>query len=208
MTKTTTRAGQRGKSIEEVVGYALSHRIRVYVLTILNEGTYSPDQIAQIIGEPTNKVSHHVKELLDGGSIELAKIEKVRNADQHFYRAVEMPYYNDEEMSAMPDQQRQVTYGLILQCLIAEAMAWLWGGKMHSDPRVWMAWRWFNVDKQGRQDLADEQQRSWERFQEIEAESTNRRAESGESATSIIMAQMGFERERTAPTPPFAPSRR
>ena len=57
----TTRAGQRKKSIEEVVGYALSHRIRVQTLTLLNEGTYTPDQIAKLIGEPLNKVSHHIK---------------------------------------------------------------------------------------------------------------------------------------------------
>jgi DNA-binding transcriptional ArsR family regulator len=202
--KTTARAGQRGKSIEEVVGYALGHRIRVHVLTLLNEGTYTPDQLARIIGEPTNKVSHHVKELLDAGSIELAKVEKVRNADQHFYRAVEMPFYSDEEIAAMPPQQRQVSAGLVLQCMAAEAMSALWAGKMHSDPRNWLAWRWFNVDEQGRQDVADEQQRSWDRMQEIEAESTNRRAESGEGAASIVVAQMGFERERTAPRPPAA----
>jgi DNA-binding transcriptional ArsR family regulator len=200
--KTTGRTGQRGKSIEEVVGYALSHRIRVYVLTLLNEGVYSPDQLARIIGEPTNKVSHHVTELLDAGSIELAKVEKVRNADQHFYRAVEMPFYSDEEAEAMTPQQRKVTAGLTLQCMVAEAMSAFWAGKLHDDPRVWLAWRWFNVDEQGRQDIADEQQRTWERMQEIEVESTNRRADSGEDATSIVVADMGFERERTAPRPP------
>jgi DNA-binding transcriptional ArsR family regulator len=199
---TASRTGQRGKSIEEVVAYALGHRIRVYVLTILNEGTYTPDEIARIIGEPLPNVSHHIRELLDAGSIELAKTEKVRNTNQHYYRAVEMPFYSDEEMSAMTPAQRQVTYGLILQCMTAEALAALWGGRMHSDPRVWMAWRWFNVDAQGRQDLADEQQRSWDRYQEIETESTNRRAQTGEDAASIIMGQMGFQRERTAPRPP------
>jgi DNA-binding transcriptional ArsR family regulator len=198
---TASRAGQSGKSIEEVVAYALGHRIRVYVLTILNEGTYTPDQIAQIIGEPLNNVSHHIRELLDAGSIELAKTEKVRNTNQHYYRAVEMPYYSDEEMAAMTSEQRQVTYGLILQCMTAEALAALWGGKMHSDPRVWLTWRWHNVDAQGRQDIADEQQRSWDRHREIEAESINRCAESGEEAVSIIVSQMGFQRERTAPRP-------
>jgi len=200
--KTTARAGQRGKSIEEVVGYALGHRIRVYVLTLLNEGTYTPDQLARIIGEPTNKVSHHVKELLDAGSIELAKIEKVRNADQHYYRAVEMPFYSDEEVWAMTPQQRQVSAGLVLQCMMAEAMSAFWAGKIRDDPRTWLAWRWFNVDEQGRRDIADEQQRSWDRMQEIEVESTNRRAESGETAASVIVADMGFERERAAPAPP------
>jgi DNA-binding transcriptional ArsR family regulator len=199
---TTARSGQRGKSIEEIVAYAMGHRIRVLVLTILNEGVYSPDEIAQIIGEPTNKVSHHIKELLDAGSIELAKTEQVRNTTQHFYRAVEMPYYSDEEIAAMTPQQRQVTIGLTLQCMNAEVMAAFWAGKMHSDPRLWVSWRWFNVDEQGREEIAEEQARSWKRIQEIEAEATNRRARSGDDAASIVVAQLGFERERSAPTPP------
>lgn len=200
---TTARPRQSAKSIEEVVAYALGHRIRVYVLTILNEGTYTPDQIAQIIDEPLNKVSHHIKELLDAGSIELAKSRMVRNTAQHYYRAVEMPFYSDEEAEAMTPQQRQVTAGLTLQCMMAEAMSAFWAGKLHADPNgVVLAWRWFNLDEQGRTDLTAEQARWWERVQEIEAESTNRRAESGEDAASIIVAQMGFERERTAPAPP------
>ncbi len=199
----TRRAGQRRKSIEKVVGYSLGHRIRVYVLTILNEGTYTPDQIARIIGEPLNKVSHHIRELVESGAIELAKVEKARNADQHYYRAVEMPFYSDEEAEAMTPEQRKVTAGLTLQCMTAEALAALWAGKLSDDPGgVWLSWRWFNLDAKGRSDLAGEQAKWWDRVQEIEAESINRRAESGEDAKSIIVANMGFERERTAPNPP------
>lgn len=200
--KATVRTGQSGKSIEEVVAYAVGHRIRVHVLTILNEGTYTPDELARIIDEPLNKVSHHIKELLDAGSIELAKVEKVRNADQHYYRGVEMPFYTDEEVAAMPPQQRQVGAGFVLQGIFAEAMAAFWAGTIRDDPRTWLAWRWFNVDEQGRHDIADEQQRCWDRMREIEAEATNRRAESGEDAVSIVVADMGFERARTAPAPP------
>ncbi len=201
MTATTRRVGQSGKSIKEVVAYALGHRTRVYVLTILNEGVYTTEQIARIIDEPTNNVSHHVRELLNAGSIEVAKEEKVRNTTLYYYRAIEMPFYSDEEMAEMTPEQREVTFGLIMQCMSAEAMAALWAGKMR-DPRVCMTWRWFNVDEQGREDLAEEHARSWERCQEIEAESLNRRVESGDDAASIIVAQMGFERERAAPVPP------
>ena len=206
-TKATAKARPRqdgGKSIEEVVSYAIGHKIRVQVLTVLNEGVYSPNQIAEIIGEPLNKVSHHIKELLEAGSIELAGTQQVRNATQHFYRAVEMPFYSDEQIAAMTPQQRQVTAGLIIQNIQAETMAALWAGKMHSDPRVWLGWRWFNVDEEGREDIADEQQRHWDRVQEIEAEATNRRATTGEDARSIIVAVLGYERERTAPRPPGA----
>jgi DNA-binding transcriptional ArsR family regulator len=193
---------QRKKSIEEVLSFAWNHRIRVQVLSLLNEGTYTPGQLAAIIGEPLSKVSHHIRELAEGGSIELAKVEKARNADQHYYRAVEMPFYSDEEVWAMTPEQRQMSAGFVLQNMIAEAMTAFWAGTLRDDPRTWLAWRWFNVDEEGRAAIADEQQRHWDRIRDIEAEALNRCAESGEETKSIIVGNMGFERERSAPRPP------
>ncbi len=204
MSKTTARSGQRGKSIEEVVSYALGHRIRVQALTILAEGVFSVDQVAAIIDEPTNKVAHHVSELYDAGSIELAKTEPVggKNVIQHFYRAVEMPYYSEEEIAAMTPQQRQVTAGLVLQTVMSEAMAAFWAGNMVNDPRVWLASKWFNVDQEGREEIADEQERSWERMCEIEEKAINRVAASGGRSRSVMVAQLGYFRERKGPTMP------
>ena len=205
-TTTTGRAGQRKKSIEEVVSYAVGHRIRVHILIVLNEGTFSAGQIAAIIEEPLNNVSNHIRELLDAGSIELAETKRVRNTLQHYYRAVEIPHYSDEEVAAMTPEQRQVTAGLAIQSMVAEVMAGLWAGKMTNDPRLWLAWDWFNVDAQGRKEIADEQARSWERIRDIEIEATNRRVESGEDARSILVSQTGFERARKGPTPPPPPA--
>lgn len=196
------RSPQRRKTIEEVLSFAWSHKIRVQVLSLLNERTYTPGQIAEIIHEPLSKVSHHIRELAEGGSIELAKVDKARNADQHYYRAVEMPFYSDEEVWAMTPEQRRISAGFVLQNMIAEAMAAFWAGTIRDDPRTWLAWRWFNVDDDGRGAIADEQQRHWDRIREIEAESINRCAESGEEPKSIVVANMGFERVRMAPRPP------
>jgi DNA-binding transcriptional ArsR family regulator len=193
---------QRNKTIEEVLGYAWNHKIRVQVLSLLNERTYTPGQIAAIIGESLSKVSHHIRELAEGGSIELAKVGKARNADQHHYRAVEMPFYSDEEVWAMTPEQRQMSAGFVIQNMIAETMAAFWAGTIRDDPRTWLAWRWFNVDEEGRAAIADEQQRHWDRIRDIEAEAVGRCAESREEPKSIIVANMGFERERTAPVPP------
>jgi len=218
------RAGQRGKRIEEVVSYAVGHRIRVEVLTMLHEGVYCPNELAELLGEPLGRVTHHINELLDGGSIELARTEQARNTTRHFYRAVELPepasqtepipetemlsprFYSDEEVAAMPPQQRQMNAGLILQSSMAEAMAALWAGKLSKDRRVFLAWRWFNVDAQAREEIADEQLRSWARIQEIEAAATARLAESEEEPVSVVVASNGFERSRTsASSPPPAP---
>lgn len=223
MTKKNGRAGQRGKSIEEVVSYAVGHRIRIEVLAMLHEGVYCPNELAETLGEPLGRVTHHVNELLDAGSIELARTEQVRNTTRHFYRAVELPepasqtsplprteaisprFYSDEEVAAMPPQQRQMNAGLILQASMAEALAALWAGKMSEDRRVFLAWRWFNVDARGREEIADEQARSWARIQEIEAEATARLAAAGEEPVSVVAAAQGFKRSRTSSSPPPPP---
>lgn len=197
---TTDEAGTKRKNIVEVVSYALSHRTRVHILIVLNEGTFTPGQIADIIDVPLNNVAKHVRLLVEAGSIELVKTEMVRNARLHWYRAVEIPFYSDEEIAAMTPQQREVSAGLVVQSALAEVLAALSAGKL-SDPRVWLAWDWFNVDEQGRQDIADEEARSWERKREIEVESTNRRAESGEESTSMLCTQLAYERARKGPTP-------
>lgn len=188
--------------MEEARVYAVGHRIRIEVLAALHESARSPSELARLLKLPMSTMTHHIDELVRDSSIELAKIEKVRNTDEHFYRAVKIPFYSDEEMWAMPQEARQVTYGLILQSAMAEALAAFWAGKMSTDPRVWMSWRWFNVDAQGRDDIADELARSWTRIREIEAEASGRRTESGEKAISVIVTTMGFIRNRTSLTPP------
>jgi DNA-binding transcriptional ArsR family regulator len=196
---TTTKAGQK-RSVEEAVSYAIGHRIRIEILALLNEGTHSPSELAKLTSQPITTVGHHIKELVNSGCIELARIEKVRNADQHFYRAVELPFVSDEEAESLPIEARQQYAAVILQALMAEGLAALWAGKMTSDP-VWMSWRWFNLDTQGQQEAQEAQHEFWERIKEIDAETANRVALTGESTISTIVAALGFERFKSVGAP-------
>jgi DNA-binding transcriptional ArsR family regulator len=196
---TTTKAGPK-RSIEEAVSYAVGHRIRIEVLGILNEGPRSPSELAKMTRQPITTIGHHIKELVNSGCIELARIEKVRNADQHFYRAVQLPFISDEEAESLPPEVKQEYAAVILQAIMAEGLGSLWAGKMNNDPAVRMMWRWFNLDAEGREELADEQRESWERIVEIEARSATRRSSSGEAATSMVVTAMSFERARPVGT--------
>jgi DNA-binding transcriptional ArsR family regulator len=191
------RLGQGTRSLEEAVSFAISHRIRVEIRAILNEGIRTHEELAHLIGLPASRIGHHIKELTKDGSIEIAYVKPVRNTIQHYYRAVAMPFYSDEEIAAMPVEARQATAGVILQAVMAEALAAFWAGTMVHDRRVWLSWRWFNVDTQGRGDIADDQARSWARVQEIEAESAARCLSSGETTKSIIVTSLGFLRSRS-----------
>ena len=200
-TGTAKRAGQRGKSIEEVVAYAISHRIRVQILIVLNQGIYTAAEIADIIDEPLNRVANHIRELVDAGSIEIADTKQRRGGFQHYYRAVEAPYYSQEEFEEMTWQQRQVTIGLVIQSLVAEVLAALQAGKMVDDPRVWLAWDRFFLDPEGRQEVADEHASHWQRMEAIKARTVNRVAKSGEDTRPYVVSVLGFERALTAPRP-------
>jgi DNA-binding transcriptional ArsR family regulator len=190
-----TKTGQRKKSIEEVVQYALGHYIRVHILIVLNEGTYTAAQVAEILGESLNNVSNHLRHLLDAGSIEIAEEVQRGNITKFYYRAVEISYYSQEEAEQLTHEERQVTAGLLVQQASAEVMAALYAGHL-ADPRAIVSWDWHNVDQQGREDLEDAEKRFLERAQEIEVEATNRRAESGEEAQSMLLTVFGYERGR------------
>ena len=201
--KGTAVAGRTSdRTVEEAVAYAVGHRIRVELLAALNERGYSAAELREIVRQPLSTVTHHIEALLADGSIEVAETRRIRNLESNVYRAIQQPYYSDEEIAAMGPEQRQTTIAPALQAIMAESLAAFWSGKMLEDQRLWLAWRWFNVDEQGRNEIADEQAASWERIRQIEVNAADRMLSTGETATSIIVSSQSFERARAVPHPP------
>jgi DNA-binding transcriptional ArsR family regulator len=191
------------EALLESVSYALGHRIRIEILCLLNEAVYSAVELTARMPWSLPVVSYHLKELLKKGSIELADVKKVRNVDQHFYRAVELPVVDDDEAAKLPPEVKQEYAAVILQAVTAECLDAFRTEKL-TQPNVRMMWSWFNLDGEGRQELADEQLESWERTCQIEARAINRQAKSGEKGTSMIAVTLGFERSnagRSMPPP-------
>ena len=195
------RTAAKEKDSLEAVSYALAHRLRVEILTALNEGSYSSIQLTRILHQPLSTVSHHIEELLKGKRIEVAESKLVRGVERAFYRAVSTGLLTDEEMAALSPEARRAIYALVLQNGTAEALASLWAGKISDDPRTWLTWDWFYVDDEGRREIAVEQERSWARMGEIEAEAEKRARQSENPLRPIIVTSYGYERSRTPPSP-------
>lgn len=196
----TTNAGQT-RTIEEAVAYAVGHRIRIEALSILNEGTASPNEIAKLIDEGVSKVGHHIKELVDSGCIEFVGTAQRRGATEHFYRAVTRPFISDEEARELSPETKREFAALILQAIMAEGLSALAAGKMDADENVWMSWRSIELDAQGRREVAEEQAESYARIEEIEALAASRLLEAGEEGKSAVVAAMAFERSRAGRPP-------
>lgn len=192
----------RRRTPEEAISYALGHRFRIEILCLLNERSYSVQELSRTLRVPIGTVTHHVEALLGDDRIEVAETKRVRNLTQNYYRAIELPLLSDEEMAALPPKNRQEIYGVILQAAMAESLASYSTEKIRDDQRAVLAWMWLNADAQARVEIADEQARSLERMREINAASASRRAQSGEDGKSIVVVSFGFERSRTAGEPP------
>jgi DNA-binding transcriptional ArsR family regulator len=203
---TSASEGKGGREIQDAVSYAVSHRIRVEILTALHEvESASAMELARILRQPLSTVTHHVSELLKSGSIQVERTERVRSVEQRFYSLLSPLFVNDEEWEEMPEAERQKVCGAVLQSMIAEALAAYGAGKIAADARQVTCWAWFNVDERGRHDIAEEQIRSWQRIEEIEQEASARCAESGEEPATVLVGSLGFERIRAAESPPPRP---
>ena len=203
----TTPGGKGNRALQDAVSYAVGHRIRVEILAALHEGSASANELARRVRQPLSTVTHHVGELLDAGSIQVERTERVRSVDQRFYSVPARWFTSDEEMQEETEEERQESCRVILESMMAEALAGFWAGKLTSDPRLFLTWTWLNVDPQGREEIADEQLRSWKRLEEIEAEAAARCARSGADRTSVQVSSIGFERARSVAGPPCIPDR-
>jgi DNA-binding transcriptional ArsR family regulator len=196
------QAVDEGDGLEDVVNKSLAHRIRIEIRAALHEGPASTSQLAEILHEKLNVVDYHLKRMRKNGSIDLVRTDRVGNLDQHFYSVINLPHFSEEEFAAMTKPDRQILCAICVQAAIAEAMASLSAGKMAREPGVFLAWDRVVLDEKGRSDLTAEETASWQRKEEIEARSANRRAKSGEPGTTYIITSLGYERvRRFAPDP-------
>jgi DNA-binding transcriptional ArsR family regulator len=189
------RGRKQRKRIEEAVQYALAHHTRLEILILLNEGSYTTSEVAELTGIELKKVSNHLLRMLEDGSIEVAKVDERRGTNVYWYRAVETPEYTQEEAEGLTEMELQLIAGVIVQSGTAEVMAALHKGTLAS-ARAILSWDLYDVDDRGREEIEGEVTRHLERLKEIKCESVNRVAVSKEQTTPMIVSVSAFERAR------------
>lgn len=98
---------------------AMSHLTRARVLTILNDRVASPREISEEIGEALNNVAYHVKILAKLGCIEMVRTEPSRGGRvvEHFYRATERSYIDDEGWAELGEREKRVVTTMIMRMI-------------------------------------------------------------------------------------------
>jgi DNA-binding transcriptional ArsR family regulator len=95
------------QAIDQRIMKALSHPLRVRMLTLLNQKVSSPSELAQELGEPLGNVSYHMRFLADLKMVKLVRTEPRRGAVEHYYEALEPPVISDDDWAQLPASLRR-----------------------------------------------------------------------------------------------------
>jgi DNA-binding transcriptional ArsR family regulator len=188
---TQTRTTPEG--ITQQLAKALAHPLRVRILTTLNRGISSPNQLAQELDEPLGNVSYHVKTLLEYDCVELVKTEPRRGAVEHFYRATERAFFSDADWAKIPASARKGIDGVILEAIGQDATAAMTGGTIDSRTDTHISRTPMILDESGWTELSRLLGETLERAMKIGEESASRLADEGNGAIPTSLSLLHFE---------------
>jgi DNA-binding transcriptional ArsR family regulator len=131
MSKTTSEARRNGSQPHELdsnIVKALSHPLRMRILTRLNEGVASPNEMAKEFEESLPLVSYHVRILRELDCIELVRTTPRRGAIEHHYRALTRPFLDDADWAQLPPSARKAVSNTVLSKALGDVRDAVAGG--------------------------------------------------------------------------------
>lgn len=178
--------------LDEQLPLVIASEITVRALIYFVERAGSPKEVAEHLGLDTPRVSHHVKKLERLNLIELIEEREVGGAIQHIYRAVIRPIVSDEVWAKLSIEERQRFSIWVVQMILADAAMSFAANLFDVDPTNHLSRTPLFVDEEGFGEVSGVQDEALAKYFDIEAISTQRRAETGNSGFHVIAAMMCF----------------
>lgn len=203
------KSSKRSASLTHKLIKGMSHPLRVLILSLMNERPWSPREIATELDEGLSHVSYHVKVLFDHELIELVKTKPRRGAIEHYYSAIERAFITSNMTKYIPQSAQRILGDDTLRSLDADLRASLESGKFYERSDWHASWTPVDLDDQGCKDAERLADRFVEDMLEIEAQSTQRRAEcedGGEhiattAAALVFSSEKGEKQKTRSPKP-------
>lgn len=189
MPKTKTKK----EGVEQIVAKAFAHPLRVQILIILNEKTASPNMLAQQLDQSLNLVAYHVRVLEKYDCIELVDTKQRRGATEHFYRATRRQFLSDDEWSRLPSALRPGIAGAILKTVFEDLEAASKSGTLDDIDDTHISRTPMVLDRQGWDDVSETLKGCLDRLLDIQAEASERMAQSGEKGMLAKVNLMHFK---------------
>src|SRR4051794_17701551 len=177
---------------------ALAHPLRVQLLTALNEGVASPNELAKRLNEPLTNVSYHVRMLHDLGCIELVETEPRRGALEHYYRAIQRPFFADRDWKKLPKNARGSISDTVLGLIWDDTADAIKSGLFDERDDRHLSRSVLCVDEKGWQEMNDLLSETLDRAMQIQADSAGRAAKGGDDTFSVTVVMMSHPTPKSA----------
>jgi DNA-binding transcriptional ArsR family regulator len=186
-------AKQQAGLVDPRLAKALSHPMRARILAILNERVASPNEIAAMIDERLPNVSYHVRALQELECIELVRTAQRRGAIEHYYRALERPFFSDRDWKRLPRSGRQAMTDVALQMIWDDVSAAIRSGTFENRTDRHLSRAPLTLDERGWSELNALLAKTLQQSEEISAKSVKRLSKSEEEGIPTRLVMMHFE---------------
>jgi DNA-binding transcriptional ArsR family regulator len=165
---------RKSPQLEQRLGKALSHPLRMRALTLLNQRVASPSELAEELGEPLGNVSYHVRMLLELDLIELVRTTPRRGAVEHHYRATERAWLDKREWGELPRSLRRGLSDAVLAQIWKDTLAAAKEGTLDARDSRHVSRTPLVLDEEGWTELAEVLDEVLERALAIQGDSAER----------------------------------
>lgn len=184
-----TNNAKDAHELESNIVKALSHPLRMRILTRLNEGVASPNEMAKEFDESLPLVSYHVRILRELECIELVRTTPRRGAIEHHYRALTRPFLDDDDWASLPPSARKAVSNTVLSKALSDVRSAVAADTFDERADRHLSYSALLLDEQGWRSLIDRMNELLDWAIEEQAASAGRRQD-GESGGGEVRARL------------------
>jgi DNA-binding transcriptional ArsR family regulator len=171
----------------------LAHPTRLKILGVLSSRDISPAEYARENGEDVSNVAYHFRLLKRMGCTEVIDTKPARGSTEHFHRRTRPIVFDDEIWPTLPSAMHVAVSHTILEDLLSRIKEAFVAGTFDAQVDRHFTWTPMTVDEAGWKRLVAVLLWTFEQFTEIQVESAERMADSGEAGMEVTAALIGFE---------------
>jgi DNA-binding transcriptional ArsR family regulator len=179
-------------AIDQRIMKALSHPLRVRMLTLLNQKVASPSELADELDEPLGNVSYHMRFLADLKMVKLVRTEPRRGAVEHYYEALEPPLISDDDWAQLPVALRRSLSDSTLSEIARDLKGAGEAGGFDRE-NIHVSRMALTLDQQAWDELSTLLSNLLERGRSLQDEANRRRKGSDEGSIPTTLVLMQFE---------------
>ena len=179
-------------AIDQRIMKALSHPLRVRMLTLLNQKVSSPSELAEELDEPLGNVSYHMRFLADLDMVKLVRTEPRRGAVEHYYEALEPPLISDDDWAQLPAALRRSLSDSTLSKIARDLKGAAKAGGFDRE-NIHVSRVALTLDEQGWDELSELLSDVLERARHLQEQSNKRRKRSNGGTIPTALVVMQFE---------------